>query len=95
MNTKSTTRYRPVLTAEQITHILALAKSDITKANQSRGSHWQQQEQLSYSILATLSPFAAKIEVAAITPAYTPVPDKLERLGGDDDLTPLERSNRA
>lgn len=67
------TKYRPVLTAAQITHILALAKSESPLSD------------LSISIISTLSPFAAKIANAGITPAYETKPAKLstlEALGG-------------
>lgn len=52
-------KYRPVLTAAQITHILSLAKLESPMTD------------TSISVIATLSPFLAKIENAGITPAYS------------------------
>jgi len=66
-------KYRPVLTAAQITHILNLAKLEFPLTDQS------------ISVIATLSPFVAKIENAGINPAYEIKPAKpstLESLGG-------------
>lgn len=74
MNTKpkaAQPKYRPVLTAVQITKILALAKleSPLTEA--------------SFSLIATLAPFAAKIANAGIAPAYIPsIPISIGDLGG-------------
>lgn len=51
-------KYRPVLTGEQISHILHLCKSDSSRA--------------SMSVIATLAPFEFKILNGAINPAYTP-----------------------
>tara|TARA_R110002167_G_scaffold366375_1_gene595551 strand:- start:13720 stop:14166 length:447 start_codon:yes stop_codon:yes gene_type:complete len=52
-------KYRPVLTAAQIEHILTLAKleSPISAT--------------SFSVIATLSPFLAKIQNNAVTAAYS------------------------
>jgi hypothetical protein len=65
-STKSTKlKYRPVLTAEQILHIITLATSELPISTESM------------SVLQSLSPYSAKIQVAAIKPAYDPV-DPLE-----------------
>lgn len=73
MATKQATKYRPVLTAAQIQHIILLAKTEVPISN------------ASISLLSTLAPFQAKIENAAITPAYTTTPrvstTSLEALG--------------
>ena len=55
-------KYRPVLTAAQIEHILTLAKleSPISAT--------------SFSVIATLSPFYAKIQNNAVTAAYSTAP---------------------
>jgi len=74
---KPAQKFRPVLTAAQIEHILYLAKTEqpsITAA--------------SMSLISTLSPFQAKIANAGIQPAYTMAPVKpkaasIEGLGGD------------
>ncbi len=70
------TKYRPVLTAAQITKILALAKLE------------QPISAESFSLISTLSPFAAKIANGGIQAAYVTVPPKakatsLEGLGAD------------
>ena len=68
-------KYRPVLTAVQIEHILYLAKSE------------QPLSSMSMSLISTLAPFQAKIQNAAMTPAYilvAPKPseaDVMESLG--------------
>lgn len=59
MNSK---KYRPVLTKEQIDHILSLAKREIPISD------------LSVSLIASLAPFTAKIESNAVLPAYTEKP---------------------
>lgn len=53
------TKYRPSLTADQIRHLINLARSESPLSN------------LSIEILGVLSPFLAKIENAGIEPAYT------------------------
>jgi len=74
-------KYRPVLTASQISHILHLAKSEMPIS------------ELSFEVIASLAPFEAKIKTKAIKPAYAePDPNKpksfkgktitLEDLGG-------------
>ena len=72
-------KYRPVLTATQILHILTLAKTESPISS------------ASISLIATLAPFQAKIENAGIAPAYTTTPivsaTSLEGLGA---LAPLE-----
>lgn len=80
MSKKLTTpKYRPVLTAAQIQHILALAKTEHPSISQA-----------SMSLIATLAPFAAKIDNAGITAAYstTPKQDLLSSLGGDAPAAP-------
>lgn len=64
MSTK-TLKYRPVLTAVQITHILNLAKTESPAISSA-----------SISLIATLSPFLAKIESAGIVPAYETMQEK-------------------
>lgn len=74
-----TAKYRPVLTEQQITHILELTKKDLSP--------------ISMSIISVLSPFQAKIANKAIIPAYTTGdasrPSLLESLGGtsSEELT--------
>ena len=65
------TKYRPVLTADQIEHVLTLCK------NQSPLT------ELDISLISTLAPFQAKIQNAGIAAAYTttPKPNLLESLG--------------
>ena len=63
MNTAN--KYRPVLTAEQILHILTLAKTEQPAISNT-----------SLSIIASLAPFQAKIDNAGIIPAYTMQPVK-------------------
>ena len=74
-------KYRPSLTAAQIAHILALAKTESGGISET-----------SFSLISTLAPFQAKIENDGITPAYTTQPAKpkansLESLGGLGDGT--------
>lgn len=67
-------KYRPVLTAEQITYIITLAKREVPMSD------------LSFSVIASLAPFAAKIEAEALSPAYITAPPPtslLEKLGGE------------
>lgn len=70
---KPITKYRPVLTATQILHILTLAKSEYPLT------------QDSMNLIVSLSPFAAKIDNAGIQAAYVTTPRKdtssLEALG--------------
>lgn len=68
-------KYRPVLTATQILKVLELAKKEVPISSDS------------FSLISTLSVFAAKIENQAITPAYIEEPpalkvSTLEALGG-------------
>ena len=73
-NTTNPAKYRPVLTATQIAHMLALCKREQPLSNES------------LSLISTLSPFMAKIENAGIVPAYTikgtATKSLLDRLGG-------------
>lgn len=65
MNLQATKqKYRPVLTAPQITQIIELAKLDY--ANLSSPTR-----DISWSLITTLSPFKTKIELDSIAPAYT------------------------
>lgn len=77
------TKYRPVLSPEQIAHILYLAKREVPIS------------ELSFSLIATLSPFQAKIDSQAINPAYVQVqqgskPSMLESLGGEVTVLPSD-----
>tara|TARA_R110000824_G_scaffold302949_1_gene490744 strand:+ start:608 stop:1027 length:420 start_codon:yes stop_codon:yes gene_type:complete len=72
---KNSNKYRPVLTAEQIEHILTLAKgSPMTDTN--------------ISLIGSLSPFFAKIQNKAVNAAYTTTGNvasskfSIESLGG-------------
>lgn len=60
MTLASQAKYRPVLTADQISHICTLARKD--------GSR------VSLEILAVLSSFEFRIRAGAINPAYTEIP---------------------
>lgn len=67
-------KFRPVLTADQISKILELAKTELPLSVDA------------ISLIATLSPFQAKILNQGITPAYTLAParvkaNSLESLG--------------
>lgn len=62
MSTKKQTKYRPTLTADQITHIINLCKSESPLSN------------TSMAIMGVLAPFKAKIDLNTITPAYTTSP---------------------
>lgn len=80
----SKSKYRPVLTALQIKHILKLAKLESPLSD------------ASLSVISTLSVFAAKIDNAGIAPAYTlssskPKESLLASLGDTDTLAELER----
>ena len=70
----SRTKYRPVLTASQITHILTLCKQE------------QPISAESFNVISILAPFEAKIAARAVTPAYTTAArskaNSLEALGG-------------
>jgi hypothetical protein len=58
MNQKThKTKYRPVLTLEQMKHIISLAKATPNED--------------SISVISTLYPYIAKAEMQAIVPAYT------------------------
>jgi len=81
-----TTKYRPVLTSLQITHILHLAKAENPLSD------------LSLSVVSTLSVFQTKIENAAVLPAYSSIlstatkeEKQLLDLGG----TPIESASTA
>jgi len=66
-------KYRPVLTSQQITHILSLCKSNLSDE--------------SVSVIASLSVFEHKIRNEVITPAYisAPKPNLFDSMG----LNPL------
>ena len=59
MTNLSKEKYRPVLTAEQIEHIIYLAKNEQPLSSKSIG------------VISKLAPFLTKIQNAGITPAYT------------------------
>lgn len=73
-------KYRPVLTAEQIEHILALAKTESPISA------------TSFSVIATLSPFYAKIQNNAVTAAYSTTEKSskfsVDSLGGTSSTHP-------
>lgn len=77
MPRNKTAKYRPVLTASQILHIIQLAKLE------------EPISMCSISLISTLALFAAKIDNAGISPAYTTTPatsltdKKLASLGED------------
>lgn len=71
-------KYRPVLTAEMIVHIIALAKKDLAS------SKYGEADTINASLISTLAPFQAKIDNAGITAAYIMAPPRkslLESLG--------------
>tara|TARA_R110002153_G_scaffold69313_1_gene183377 strand:- start:811 stop:1251 length:441 start_codon:yes stop_codon:yes gene_type:complete len=81
-------KYRPVLTAAQIEHILTLAKleSPISAT--------------SFSVIATLSPFYAKIQNNAVTAAYSTAPAASSKfsvsgLGGTSPAQPDNTTSTA
>lgn len=77
---KSVTKYRPVLPAHLITHILNLAKQDI--ANGATNGN-------SLELISILAPFQAKVDNLGITPAYTTSPKQsVEELLGMEAPTP-------
>ena len=55
------TKFRPVLTLEQISHIIELCQLDHNSVDP---------KSLSHSIIKVLIPLRAKVEVGAINPAY-------------------------
>ena len=86
-------KYRPVLTARQIVHIVNLAKKEAPISN------------ASLSVISTLSPFLYKIENGAIAPSHVPSDkpkaNSLESLGAgtephmSDQRTKEERWEQA
>lgn len=80
-----TAKYRPSLSAEQVYHILDLAKNESPLSS------------LSITVIATLAPFQAKIDNLGLKPAYITSPrvskTSLEALGEVLDY-PSSRSNR-
>lgn len=74
-STFTSAKYRPVLTASQILHLLSLCKSNL---NQS-----------SLECIAVLAPFEFKIRNGLISPAYTPqpIPTLAQSMGFDDPPT--------
>lgn len=79
-------KYRPCFTSEQISHILALCKRDLSDA--------------SLSVISVLAPFNTKIENKCIAPAYSMQEEKslYASLGINDEyfgLTPPEKQKRA
>lgn len=81
-----TPKYRPSLSAEQVYHILNLAKSEQPLSN------------LSISIIATLAPFQAKIDNLGLKPAYITSPrlskTSLEALGATLDYVSTRETAR-
>ncbi len=77
-------RYRPSLTSSQIQHLVKLAKLSLVSSDLEHTAL----DNANLSVLSTLAPFAAKIETAALVPAYKPAParapkpSQLESLGG-------------
>lgn len=74
MNMTTRAKYRPVLTAAQIEHILYMCKTEEPISD------------VSISLISSLAPFQAKIKNAGIAPAYTAQPTKptiLMQLGGE------------
>lgn len=75
-------KYRPVLTAPQISHMLTLAKNDMM---------WKESidADLSISLISSLSVFQAKINNAGVQAAYTITsaqPNLMEQLGAGDKV---------
>lgn len=68
-----TLKYRPVLTSNQISHLISLCKKDLSND--------------SLSVIAVLAPFKTKIENHGIMPAYViqNKPSLLESLGFEND----------
>jgi hypothetical protein len=58
VNRRAIPKYRPSLTAEQVNHILALAKTESPIS------------ELSFSLISTLAPFQAKIQNAGIQASH-------------------------
>ena len=83
MNQIATAKYRPVLTAEQITRLLALCKNCGIL------------DTVTISCIHTLSVFQTKISNLGITPAYTtsPQPSLMEKLGSPtaNNIVPKEQ----
>lgn len=69
-------KYRPVLSSEQILHIIKLLKRDGTS--------------LSLDVLMNLSRFEWQIQNNAVSPAYisSPTPSMIEDLGFDEPASP-------
>lgn len=79
----SSPKYRPVLTAAQILHILTLAKTESPDISD-----------MSISLISSLAPFQAKIENAGIQAAYTTSPrvSLLDSIGGaSSESIPVDR----
>lgn len=76
-------KYRPVLTSQQISHILTLCKRDMSEE--------------SISVISTLSVFEHKIRNTAISPAYTEKPkiSLAESLGLEIDPLKAESTKAA
>ena len=75
----SQTKYRPVLTEDQISHIIHLCKTNPSKQ--------------SNLILSTLVPFEYKIKYGAITPAYTI--DSVDPIDSDSDIISKSSTSRS
>ncbi len=75
-------KYRPCLTGDQISHILALCKKDLS--------------QQSLLVISVLAPFQAKIDFSGVAPAYSAnarrsLEDSLGMNNTGDSSTPIER----
>ena len=83
MSTRAIEKYRPVLTASQISHICMLARKDAARE--------------SISLLSALASFEYKILQGAITPAYSQAPKTtlVESLGfvNDSPVGACERND--
>lgn len=76
MSNPSNHKYRPVLTQDQITHILSLCRKDMSDA--------------SIQLMSVLAPFEYKIRNQAITPAYTQTPkESLADMMGLEPTPPI------
>ena len=86
MDKANTKKYRPVLSACMIDHIVSLAKTESPISSES------------ITLLGILAPFQAKIQNEGITPAYVTVPTKSleESLGLEVPVThPLGMAKEA
>lgn len=73
MNSATKTKYRPVLTSIQISHIINLAKTDIMREE-------PVDVDFSISLLSVLAPFEAKVQNEGVVAAYINKPTSSEKL---------------